>query len=76
MATGEYWYGTQALEKGLVDQIGVSDDLIINAIETKEIISIRFVMSKKMVERFTSSAAESADKLLLRWWQRGQKPLL
>lgn len=76
VATGEYWYGTQALEKGLVDQIGVSDDLIIDAIETKEIVSIRFVMSKKMVERFTSSAAESADKLLLRWWQRGQKPLL
>ncbi|WP_265524092.1 protease SohB [Providencia rustigianii] len=76
VATGEYWYGTQALEKGLVDEIGVSDDLIINAIETKEIISVRYVLSKKMVERFTSSAAKSADKLLLRWWQRGQKPLL
>ncbi|EBB5276179.1 hypothetical protein, partial [Klebsiella quasipneumoniae] len=22
------------------------------------------------------SAAESADRLLLRWWQRGQKPLM
>ncbi|EPO2676466.1 hypothetical protein ACT8NJ_005585, partial [Escherichia coli] len=21
-------------------------------------------------------AAESADRLLLRWWQRGQKPLM
>ncbi|ENT3909694.1 hypothetical protein ACFEA3_004581, partial [Escherichia coli] len=25
---------------------------------------------------FTGSAAESADRLLLRWWQRGQKPLM
>ncbi|EFT7280649.1 DUF2498 family protein [Salmonella enterica] len=24
----------------------------------------------------TMSAAESADRLLLRWWQRGQKPLM
>ncbi|WP_373444828.1 hypothetical protein, partial [Salmonella enterica] len=24
----------------------------------------------------TGSAAESADRLLLRWWQRGQKPLM
>jgi len=28
------------------------------------------------MDRFTSSAAESADRLLLRWWQRGEKPLL
>ena len=27
-------------------------------------------------DRFTGSAAESADRLLLRWWQRGQKPLM
>nr|WP_208326999.1 protease SohB [Providencia heimbachae] len=76
VATGEYWYGSQALEKGLVDQIGVSDDAIISAIDTKEIVGIRYALSKNMMDRFTGSAAESADKLLLRWWQRGQKPLL
>lgn len=72
VATGEYWYGTQALDKGLIDQIGVSDDIIISAIETKEIISIRYTQGKKMLERFTGSMSENVDKLLLRWWQRGQ----
>ena len=76
VATGEYWYGSQAIEKGLVDQIGVSDDAIINAIDTKEIISIRYVISKKVMDRFTGSVSENIDKLLLRWWQRGQKPFL
>ena len=76
VATGEYWYGTQALEKGLIDQIGVSDDFIINAIDTKEIVGIRYTLSKKMVDKLTGSVSESVDKLLLRWWQRGQKPLL
>lgn len=76
VATGEYWYGTQALDKGLIDQIGVSDDIIISAIETKEIISIRYTQGKKMLERFTGSMSENVDKLLLRWWQRGQKPFM
>ncbi|AIN62293.1 protease SohB [Providencia stuartii] len=51
VATGEYWYGTQALDKGLIDQIGVSDDIIISAIETKEIISIRYTQGKKMLAK-------------------------
>lgn len=76
VATGEYWYGSQALDKGLVDNIGVSDDFIINAIDTKEIVSIRYVLSKKMMDKFMGSAAKSVDNVLLRWWQRGQKPLL
>nr|WP_154624950.1 MULTISPECIES: protease SohB [Providencia] len=76
VATGEYWYGSQALEKGLIDQIGVSDDIIISAVETKEIISVRYTQSKKMLERFTGSVSENVDKLLLRWWQRGQKPFM
>lgn len=76
VATGEYWYGTQALDKGLIDQIGVSDDIIISAIETKEIISIRYTQGKKMLERFTGSMSENVDKLLLRWWQRGEKPFM
>ncbi|EKT56210.1 protease SohB [Providencia sneebia] len=76
VATGEYWYGSQALEKGLIDQIGVSDDIIIEAIDTKEIVGIRYTQSKKMLDRFTGSVSESVDKLLLRWWQRGQKPFM
>lgn len=76
VATGEYWYGAQALEKGLVDSIGVSDDIIIDAVDAKEIVGVRYVLSKKMVDKVMGSAANSVDNLLLRWWQRGQKPML
>ncbi len=72
VATGEYWYGSQAIDKGLVDKIGVSDDVIINAIDTKEVVSIRYVLNKKMMDKFMGSAANSVDKLLLRWWQRAK----
>ena len=76
VATGEHWYGTQALEKGLVDEVGTSDDLLLSLMEGRELVGVRYTRRKKLMDRFTNSAAESADRLLLRWLQRGQKPLL
>lgn len=76
VATGEHWYGVQALEKGLVDAVETSDELLLGLMESHEVIGVRYQQRKKMLDRFTGSAAESADRLLLRWWQRGQKPLM
>lgn len=76
VATGEHWFGMQTREKGLIDAIGTSDDLLIAEMENHEVVSVRYTRRKRMMDRFTHSAAESADRLLLRWWQRGQKPLL
>ncbi len=75
-ATGEHWYGTQALEKGLVDEVGTSDELLLALFEKHEVIGLRYQQRKKLLDRFTGSATESVDKLLMRWWQRGQKPQL
>ncbi|BFO10311.1 hypothetical protein GGER_28210 [Serratia rubidaea] len=72
VATGEHWLGTQAREKGLVDAVGTSDDLLIAEMETHEVIGVRYTRHKRLIDRFTGSAAESADRLLLRWWQRGE----
>lgn len=76
VATGEHWYGLQAQEKGLVDEVGTSDELLLGLMEGRDVYSVRFMQRKKMMDRFTGSAAESADRLMMRWWQRGQKPLL
>ncbi|RXW31010.1 protease SohB [Enterobacter ludwigii] len=76
VATGEHWYGIQAQEKGLVDEVGTSDDLLLNLMEGRELVGVRYTQRKRLLDRFTNSAAESADRLLLRWLQRGQKPLL
>ncbi|MBD2815580.1 protease SohB [Xenorhabdus sp. Flor] len=75
VATGEYWYGTQAKEHGLIDEIGVSDDFLIAQIEHCEVIGVNYSRRKRVVERFMGSAMENVDKLFMRWWQRGQKPL-
>lgn len=76
VATGEYWYGTQAKSLGLIDDIGTSDDVLIAEMDNYEVVSVRYARHKRLMDRFTQSVASSADRLLLRWWQRGQKPLL
>ncbi|WP_338556189.1 protease SohB [Erwinia sp. E_sp_B04_7] len=76
VATGEHWFGTQALENGLIDAVGTSDDLIIDQMVSHEVIAVKYSRRKKMMDRFTQSAAGSAEALLLRLWQRGEKPLL
>lgn len=76
VATGEHWYGSQAIEKGLIDEISTSDDVLLNRMQQFTAVNIRYIERKKMVQRLTGAAAESADRLLLRWWQRGEKPLL
>lgn len=76
VATGEHWYGSQAKEKGLVDDVSTSDDLLIGLMKNHEAIRVRYTQRKKMMDRFTGSAANSVDRLLLRWWQRGEKPLV
>ncbi|MCZ4674966.1 protease SohB [Citrobacter sedlakii] len=76
VATGEHWYGELALEKGLIDEINTSDDVILNLMEGRDVLNVRYLQRKKLMDRFTGSAAESADRLLMRWWQRGQKPLM
>ncbi|QMI05319.1 protease SohB [Citrobacter sp. RHB25-C09] len=76
VATGEHWYGQQALEKGLVDEVNTSDEVILSLMDGREVMNVRYMQRKKLMDRFTGSAAESVDRLLLRWWQRGQKPMM
>ena len=67
--------GAHVFHEGLVDDVGTSDDLLLNLMEGRELVGVRFTQRKRLLDRFTNSAAESADRLLLRWLQRGQKPL-
>ncbi len=59
-----------------MDEIGTSDDLLLSLMEGREVLNVRYLQRKKLLDRISGSAAESADKLLLRWWQRGQKPMM
>lgn len=76
VATGEHWYGRQALDLGLIDEIGTSDALIIKQMDRFNVLGVHYARKKKMMDRFTNSASMAAERLILKIWQRSDKPLL
>lgn len=76
VATGEHWFGKQALELGLVDEIGTSDDVITTACKEREVLAVRYVQRKKLAEKLAGATSEAADRLLLKWISRGQRPIV
>ena len=40
VATGEHWYGQQAVEKGLADEINTSDEVILSLMEGHEVVNV------------------------------------
>lgn len=76
VATGEHWYGRQALDLGLIDEIGTSDALIINHMDRFTVLGVHYARKRKMMDRFTNSASLAIERLILKMWQRGDKPLL
>lgn len=63
VATGEHWYGKQAIELGLVDEIGTSDDFIIVQAEKFEIFKVEYEVKKSMAEKFGIAATISLSTL-------------
>ncbi|MGF1729749.1 protease SohB [Photobacterium kasasachensis] len=76
VATGEHWFGKQAHELGLVDEIGTSDDFITHACKDREVLQVRYVQRKKLAEKLAGATGEAADNLLLKWISRGQRPIV
>ncbi|PSW11549.1 protease SohB [Photobacterium rosenbergii] len=76
VATGEHWFGKQALELGLVDEIGTSDDYISTSCKDREVLQVRYVQRKKLAEKLAGATGDAADNLLLKWISRGQRPIV
>ncbi|MFT6733460.1 MAG: serine protease SohB [Polaribacter sp.] len=70
VATGEHWYGTQALDLGLIDGIMTSDDYIVKASEKNQVFEIAYQIKKPFSERFAFSVQSAIEKSLLSVWQK------
>ncbi|WP_392558694.1 protease SohB [Orbus mooreae] len=66
VATGEHWFAIQAQEKGLVDEISTSDDVILSLIDEYKIIEVKFQRRKKLSERFAKNVVSGIEKLCFR----------
>ncbi len=66
VATGEYWYGKQALDRKLIDAMQTSDDYLMAASEDSDIYLLKYSVKKRLSERFLSSMQQTALKLFTR----------
>jgi len=75
VATGEIWYGQQALDIGLVDAIGTSDAYIQESLADSDIFEVRYVQKKSWQEKLGLAAESTAERLVMRLWQQSlQRP--
>lgn len=72
VATGEVWYGQQALGEGLVDELITSDSFIQQRLKEWDVFDVRFVLKKNWQEKLGIAAEGALEKAFLKVWQRGQ----
>jgi serine protease SohB len=74
-ATGEIWYGTQALERGLIDGVQTSDEFLMEHRVEHDLYLVRYVEKKSWQEKLGMAAEASGErafnKLLSRLGSRG-----
>lgn len=72
VATGEVWYGQNALQEGLVDELQTSDAFIQARLADWDVFEVRFVHKKNWQEKLGLAAEGALERSLLKIWQRGQ----
>ena len=70
VSTGEIWFGTEAKEKMLVDELGTSDDYVAKLAIDSDIYQVKYVQKKTMAEKIGIVTYAVIDKTLLKVWER------
>lgn len=63
VATGEHWFGTQALELKLVDELQTSDDYLLKRTEDADLFEIRYRRRHSLSQRLTRGVAGLGNSL-------------
>lgn len=74
VATGEIWFGKQALDINLVDELVTSDQYLMEAAEEADIYLVRYEEKKSFQDKLSEFTVDSSDKVLSRWWSRLTQP--
>jgi len=70
VATGEVWLGQEAKENGLVDVISTSDEYLMKACDSSDVMVVRYKEKKGLSDRLSISFQSGIDGLLMRWVDR------
>lgn len=74
VATGEHWFGYQALTLNLIDQLQTSDDYLVQQFNNKKVVQVKYQLKRKLAEKVglaaSTAVAASLNKLAnLSFWR-------
>ncbi|MCL1043436.1 protease SohB [Shewanella marisflavi] len=72
VATGEHWYGQQALDLGLIDALSTSDDVVMKLAQEKTVIKVRYQIKKKIADKIAHSASLAVNAVFDRLAEKNQ----
>jgi len=70
VATGEVWLGQEAQTKNLVDVVSTSDEYLMKACDSADVMVVKYKEKKPLADRLAISFGSSVDGLLMRWLDR------
>ncbi|EDX89668.1 MAG: serine protease SohB [Alcanivorax sp.] len=73
VATGEHWFGTQAKELGLVDEIMTSDELLQLRKDSQTLYQVQWEAKRKLGEKLGFSLEATVHRVLEKFWHRGSQ---
>lgn len=66
VATGEHWYGQQAIDLGLIDAISTSDDVLMQLAAQRTVYKLRYQVRKKLADKIAHGASLSVNAIFNR----------
>lgn len=72
VATGEIWFGRQAIELNLIDEVMTSDEYVMEKAKSHEIFEISYQPKKSLQEKLSKGVESSVDGFLGRAIERLQ----
>lgn len=61
VATGEYWYGTKAIELNLADEIQTSDDFLMKANESFTLFKLKYATKKTLAQKLGFAVSQGVE---------------
>ncbi len=74
VSTGEVWYGSRAVDVGLIDSLQTSDAFVQQRLKDQDVYEVKFVHKKTWQEKVGMAAEGAMAKAFMKIWQRSQAP--
>jgi serine protease SohB len=62
VATGEHWYGSQALQLKLVDELRTSDDWLLEKVKSADVYTLRYRLRRNLRDQLLNGLARLAGR--------------